>query len=179
MLIRIAPNMFVDVGYDCATIIEVKNEIFKTQKFKSKYPWRNEYKNKIQPIPYVKEKMETAEFNFNLVTNLVNSEVFNKKTGRIFDLSRVDRKIVSYVLAYELSLSSTDSDLVQFLEQEFDKKNKYPLNILNSWIKSGLLNYNPSLEEIILDWTKDSEPNQPKKDISEFEKITGHKYLGP
>lgn len=179
MLIRIAPDMFVDERYDCATIIEVRNEIFKTQKFKSKYPWRDKYKGKIQPIPYGKEKIDEAQFHFELVSNLANSAVYNKKTGRIFDLSWVDRKIVSYALTYGLSVSSTDNDLIHFIEQEFDKSNNYPLSILNSWLKSGLVKFEFSLEAIIEEWTKNNEPPQPKIDIFEFERITKHKYLGP
>jgi len=179
MLIRIAPKMFVDERYDCVTIVEVRNEIFKTQKFKSKYPWRDKYKSKIQPVPYSKEKKDEAEVYFELVSNLINSAVCNKKTGRTFDLSWVDKKIVSYVLAYDFSMSSTDNDLVHFITQEFDKGNNYPLSILNFWLKSGLVKYDSSLEAIIEDWTKNNEPLQPEKDIFEFERITKHKYLGP
>lgn len=36
MLLRIAPEMFEDKRYGCVTIKEVYNELFATQKFKSR-----------------------------------------------------------------------------------------------------------------------------------------------
>lgn len=50
MLIRIAPEMFYDSRFECITIPEVFKELFQTQKFKTSYPWRREYKSKIKAI---------------------------------------------------------------------------------------------------------------------------------
>lgn len=50
MLIRVAPDMFIDARFDCVTIDEVKREIFEKQKFKSKYPWRHQFRDKIVTI---------------------------------------------------------------------------------------------------------------------------------
>ena len=44
MLIRIAPDMFCDDRYECVTIQEMIQEMFRTQKFKMRYPWRTKYK---------------------------------------------------------------------------------------------------------------------------------------
>jgi len=52
MLLRIAPQMFLDDTYQCCTIAEVRNEIFQTQKFKNKYPWREKFKDKIKPFAF-------------------------------------------------------------------------------------------------------------------------------
>lgn len=38
MLIRIAPDMFEDSRYGCVTTQEVIRELFRTQRFKEKYP---------------------------------------------------------------------------------------------------------------------------------------------
>ena len=50
MLIRIAPEMFCDDRFECVTIPEVIHELFQTQKFKTSYPWRKEFKSKIKAI---------------------------------------------------------------------------------------------------------------------------------
>jgi len=50
MLIRIVPEMFCDERFECVTIHEVIQEIFRTQKFKSRYPWRERYKPKIKAL---------------------------------------------------------------------------------------------------------------------------------
>jgi len=45
MLIRVAPDMFLDSDYECCTIRRVRDELFRTQKFKTKYAWRGDYKD--------------------------------------------------------------------------------------------------------------------------------------
>lgn len=179
MLLRIAPDMFTDDRYHCVTVLEVRKEIFGKQKFKSKYPWRDQFKNKIKVAAYDNTKVEDIDFNFELIKQIVDSAKINAKTGRTFGLSHVDQRIIAYSLVYDLNISSTDNELVDFIEQEFDKINKSPLAILNEWIKSGLIEWNSNLQTIIIDWENSGEPVQPKKDIKEFERITGRKYLGP
>ena len=56
MLIRIAPDMFCDERYGCVTMQEVIKELFRTQKFKAKYPWRTRYKSKIKALGASKVK---------------------------------------------------------------------------------------------------------------------------
>jgi len=51
MLIRIAPEMFLNESYDCYTIKEVWEEMFQTTKFKNKYPWRVNFKKNIKILP--------------------------------------------------------------------------------------------------------------------------------
>ncbi|KPA09987.1 hypothetical protein MHK_009813 [Candidatus Magnetomorum sp. HK-1] len=50
MLIRINPEMFTRECFNCATTTEVQKELSRTQKFKTKYPWRNKYKKYIKPL---------------------------------------------------------------------------------------------------------------------------------
>ncbi|MBA4419143.1 MAG: hypothetical protein C0392_14735 [Syntrophus sp. (in: bacteria)] len=54
MVIRCSLNldMFTDERFDCVTVQEVCEEIFRTQRFKTKYPWRSDYKGRIHPIQW-------------------------------------------------------------------------------------------------------------------------------
>lgn len=113
-----------------------------------------------------------------MVSNIIDSDVTNKKSGRTFNLSYVDKILVAHGLVYGFSLSSTAHDLVDFVEQEFDMVNNYPLHILNSWLKSGVINFNSSVQAIIEDWNNTYEPAQPRDAISEFERLTKSQYSG-
>ncbi len=179
MLIRIAPDMFTDGRFDCVTVQEVCEEIFRTQRFKTKYPWRSNYKDRIRPSNILKGIGDDFELHLDVVRQLVDAGGVSSKTGRAFGLSFVDKKIAAYVTAYELEISSTDNSLIDFLEQEFDKKNRSPLAILNGWIKEGLVQWNEDIQRIIEDWDKNGEPVQPVKDKKDFLKLTRVRYMGP
>jgi hypothetical protein len=179
MLIRIAPDMFVDERFDCVTVQEVCEEIFRTQRFKTKYPWRTDYKDKIRPANHLKNKGNDFELSFEAINQLLDAGGMSYKTGKAFGLSFVDKKIAAYVTAYGLEISSTDNSLMDFIEQEFDKKNRSPLAILNDWIEKGLVQWNEKTRRIIEDWDKNGEPIQPIKDKKDFLKLTGTKYKGP
>jgi hypothetical protein len=179
MLIRIAPDMFVDERFDCVTVQEVCEEIFRTQRFKTKYPWRTDYKDKIRPANHLKNKGNDFELSFEAINQLLDAGGMSSKTCKAFGLSFVDKKIVAYVTAYGLEISSTDNSLIDFIEQEFDKKNRSPLAILNDWIEKGLVQWNENTLRIIEDWDKNGEPIQPIKDKKDFLKLTGTKYKGP
>lgn len=179
MLIRIAPNMFLDERFDCVTVQEVCEEIFRTQRFKTKYPWRSDFKHKIRPSGALKNTDDNFEFHLDAIRHLIDAGGISTKTGKAFGLSFVDKKIAAYVTAYDSEISSTDNSLINFLEQEFGKKNQSPLVILNDWIRSGLIKWNEDIQRIIEDWDKNGEPVQPSKDKKEFLKLTGVKYAGP
>jgi hypothetical protein len=179
MLIRIAPDMFVDERFDCVTVQEVCEEIFRTQKFKTKYPWRTSYKDKIRPYGVLRNTGEDFALHLDVVRQIVDSGQTSLKTGRSFGLSSVDKKIAAYVTAYGLDISSTDNSLIDFLEQEFGKENRSPLALLNDWIENGLIQWNDDIQRIIEDWDKNGEPVQPAKDKKNFFKLTGVKYAGP
>lgn len=63
--------------------------------------------------------------------------------------------------------------------QEFAGKTISPLEIVNNWIKKGIIKWNDDLQSIVEDWDKCNEHPQPKKEIKRFEKLTGFKYCGP
>lgn len=179
MLIRIAPDMFTDERFDCVTVQEVCEEIFRTQKFKTKYPWRNDYKDRIRPSNFLKSTDDNFRLHLDVVDRLVDAGGVSLKTGKAFGLSFVDKKIAAYVTAYNLEISSTDNSLIDFLAQEFSKKNRSPLALLNDWIGKGLIRWNEDIRRIIEDWEKNGEPVQPSKDKREFFRLTGVKYIGP
>jgi len=179
MLIRIAPDMFMLDKFNCVAVHEVRKEILQTQRFKSKYPWRADYKDKIRPNSSISSNTDDFTLHFDTIDRLIETGIINKKTQRSFGLSYVDRRIATYSIAYDLEISSTDDDLADFLQQEFDKINKSPLAVLNEWIRKGLIKWNSDLQRIIEDWDKSGEPVQPNKDKIEFEKLSGFRYLGP
>jgi hypothetical protein len=179
MLIRIAPDMFTDERFDCVTVQEVCEEVFRTQRFKTKYPWRTHYRDKIRPSRLLKGKGDDYDLHFETIKQLIEAGGVSAKTGRAFGLSFADKRIAAYVTAYGLEISSTDNSLIDFLEQEFDKKNRSPLAILNGWIERGLIQWNEDIRRIIEDWDKNGEPVQPAKDKKDFLKLTGVKYAGP
>ena len=95
MLIRIAPDMFRDDRYGCVAMQEVFQELFRTQKFKSRYPWRKSYKSKIRTLGASKVKQGNYELYLQTIKTLVSTGKTNKRTGHFFNLSPVDQKIAA------------------------------------------------------------------------------------
>lgn len=178
MLIRIAPEMFIDKRYECSTIADAKDELFQTQKFKNKYPWRLDFKNKI----VILGTMELTSGDFNLyletVINLIESGTINQRTQKFFNLSRVDKKFIACALAHNYEVTTTDNDLIDFLQQEFSKTNVAPLSLINCWLRNQLIEWNEQRQAIVKDWDKCNEARQPLSDIVEFENLTGYEYVG-
>jgi hypothetical protein len=179
MLIRIAPEMFRDQRFDCLTVQEVCDEIFRTQRFKTKYPWRATYKDKIQPSSLLKKKGGDYDLHFATIEQLLDAGAVHIGTGKAFGLSFVDKRIAAYVTTYDLEISSTDNSLIGFLQQEFSRKNHSPLAVLNGWIETGLIRWNENVRKILEDWDEMGEPIQPVKDKKQFLRLTGIKYMGP
>ena len=179
MLIRIAPDMFCDERYECATIQEMIQEIFRTQKFKIRYPWRTKYKSKIKTLETSRVKQGDYELCLQTVINLVSAGKINKKTGRFFNLSSVDQKIAACSIAHGFKLTTVDNDLNDFVTQEFAGKTISPLEIVNDWIKKGLIKWDDNLQDILEDWNRCNEHPQLGKEIKRFEKLSGYKYCGP
>lgn len=114
MLIRIAPDMFCDDRFECVTIQEVIKEFFQTQKFKTSYPWRREYKSRIKAIGI--SEIEKGDFHIYLqsIKSIIETGKINKRTGKYFNLSRVDQLItilISNDLSEERMSIMQDSDL--------------------------------------------------------------------
>ena len=179
MLIRIAPEMFFDERYECITIQEVLQELFRTQKFKSRYPWRERYKSKIMALGTSEVKKGAFQLYLETVKGIVFAGTKNKRTGRYFNLSRVDQLIAACSIAHNFKLTTVDDDLSDFIKQEFSGNTISPLGIINKWMEKGLIQWDDEMQAVIEDWEKCNEHPQPRKEIKRFEKITDYKYSGP
>jgi hypothetical protein len=181
MLIRIAPDMFLDPKFECVTITDVVKEIFRAQKFKTKYPWRNRYKAKIKPLGNAALKTDEFKLYYQAINSLISSGVTNRKTDCYFDLSKVDRRIVACALANNFRITTADNDLIEYYLQQFSNNPDEiisPLGMINIWLKKGLISWDEKLQTIMEDWNKCDEAPQPKPEIQIFKKLTGYKYLG-
>ncbi|MBC8394915.1 MAG: hypothetical protein H8E17_20390, partial [Deltaproteobacteria bacterium] len=93
--------MFSDERFGCSTISTVHKELFSTQKFKTKYPWRDKYKAKIKTLGAT--VLSTDDFRLNLltVTSLIDAGIENIKTGLLVDLSNTDKAIIACAASYQ------------------------------------------------------------------------------
>ena len=179
MLLRIAPDMFSDPQYECVTTTEVFRELKSNQKFRTKYPWIRSL------IPSIKcignSELETEDYNTALLTieSLLSTNPINEKTQKVFDLSRVDKHIIACAAAQNLSITTGETDIVDFAIQEFNIKSYSALGVLNIWLKKGLVACDENLLAIIDDWEQSREAGQPTADIEKFQKLTKKFYLGP
>jgi hypothetical protein len=181
MLIRIAPQMFLDEAYQCCTIFEAHNEFFQTQKFRDKYPWRGKFKNKIKSLTFSAEEKRRFTEYLSTIDLLLDNHVINENNGKFFDLSSVDRKIIAAALACGHKISSTDNALLDFAEQQFpDDFQGYvlPLGVVNSWLMKKFITWGEEVERVITDWKAQNEPAQMQEDKSMFCKLTRKKYPG-
>ena len=141
MLIRLAPEMFSSPQYETITIFGVAQEFIRTQKFKEKYPWRPNYNSKIKPVPASRLESQDYKVVFSIVDNLLRSGVISVNSGRLFDLSVVDKQVISFAIANSCAISTGDQGIVDFATQEFSEEfcgNIHPLGLINKWINSGL-----------------------------------------
>lgn len=179
MLLRIAPEMFSDPQYECVTTTEVLRELKSNQKFKTKYPW---IKSLIPGIKCIgNSELETDDYNTALSTIelLLSTNPINKTTQKVFDLSRVDRHIIACAAAKNFSITTGETDIIDFARQEFSIKSLSALGVLNIWLEKGLVACDEDLLAIIDDWEHSREAGQPTSDIEKFQKLTKKFYLGP
>ena len=181
MLIRIAPDMFIDKKYECVTISDVVKEIFRTQKFKNKYPWRKRYKSKIKPLS--NPILRTNEFTLYYQANrsLIAEGVINRKTELYFDLSLVDQKIIACAQANTFRITTGDNDLIEYYLQQCSNNPDEiisPLGMINIWLKKGLILWGEKQQIILEDWKKCDEAPQPRTEIKKFKTLTGYNYAG-
>lgn len=181
MLIRIVPNMFIDVCYECFTTPSVRNEIFRTQKFKTRYPWREEFKSEITCLCSDLVENRKVSAYFDAIKTLIDNGTVNEKTGCDFDLSRTDMKFLSCALGNGYKITTGDCDLRTFGKQEFGKEFKgwiSPLGMLNRWLRRGSIEWNDERHGYLMDWNRCNEDPQPRKQRSEFRRLTGLSYPG-
>ena len=139
-------------------------------------------KDKIRCIPN-SEIINNHDANqyFEAINLLIESNITNKKTGKLFDLSHVDRKFASCAFSFGLRISTGDGDIKDLANQEFPKTFKgslSPLGMINMWIRNGLIDWNDTLNEYVADWKRNEEDSQPKRQKSEYKKLTGLRYPG-
>jgi hypothetical protein len=182
MLLRIAPDMFIDPRYECRTIREIHDELIQTTRFKTKYPWVGNYRTKIKP-GILTEAEKKAEADLYLAIKALNDEpVINVRNGRPFDLSFRDMKVASHSLALGCAISSGDTNLVEFILQEFpddSEGNLTSLEVLNGWLGNGLFAWNAGHQSLLEQWSILGERKQPVRATKLFEKLTHFKYPGP
>jgi hypothetical protein len=182
LLLRIAPDMFVDQRFECCTIREIHDELVRTAKFKLKYPWLREMRPKLKPLMLAEKEKASEKAYFDAIKTLHWNGTINLKTGRFFDLSHEDMKVISSALALDYKVSSGDKGLLQFAEQEF--KNEFigsvsALEIINFWIEKQLIIWDQERQGILGEWKAQGETAQPKIAALEFHKLTGCHYPGP
>ena len=175
MLIRIAPQMFRNSNFECVTIRCIREEVFRTQKFKDKYPWRINYKSNIIHISNSKIDKEVMK-----VIERISDESLDKKTGRPYDLSYEDKNIVACAVSNDYTIGTGDDNLIKFAKNEFNIQSfKSTLDILNLWLQKGLITWSEKLNNILEEWKLQEEKKQPRQAKFEFKRLTGKEYPGP
>jgi len=181
MLVRITPQMFLNQDYQCYTIPEVHKEIYQTQKFKNKYPWRNDYKKNIKHLVFPADKKLLINEYLSTINLLLENHTINENNGELFDLSYIDRVVIATALACGYKICSTDYPLLDFAEQQFPddfQGEVLPLGLLNIWIGKKLISWDKELENVLSEWKTQDEPSQTAKDKSTYRRLTGKKYPG-
>lgn len=180
MLIRIAPDMFIDPKYECVTIKEVCDEMIRTPKFKTKYPWRIKYRSKLKPPGSTIENDQLIQKRYKIIDNLVETVgVMNKKTGRPYYLSRTDKTIAACALALNYGISTVEYELTEFLQQQFDRRIIKPLAIINYWLRKGIIKWDDGKQAVLEDWLICNEAPQDKSQVKTFTRLTNCEYPGP
>lgn len=181
MLIRIAPTMLLEEKYRCCTISQVQKEFLATPKFKVRYPWRNQFRDKVVSLPAeVSGNHEVIRYH-EAITCLLDTGVINKRNGKLFDLSSVDRQVLACSLGNGYMISTCDQPLEDFAKEEFRKDFKgsiSPLGVLNFWIKISLIIFSDSIYAVVQDWRVCQEPPQPGRQKRRFELLTNRPYPG-
>jgi hypothetical protein len=182
LLLRIAPDMFTDPTYDCATLPDIFNETFRTQKFKEKYPWRTNFKSKVKPLPYSRYSNQAFYETHKTIKLLLDTGVIDNETGDLFKLSPEDCAIVSCAIVHDFEISSGDRGLVAFARQEFPamfKGNLCALEVINRWLVNNAITWDNTKHGVLADWKLKKEAPQPRPAIQQFRKLTRRDYPGP
>ena len=168
MLLRIAPEMFSDKRFGCTTIPAIHEELQRTQKFKTKYPWRNELMHHVKVCGFSDLKKNGFDTKVKQVYDICEYK-------RIYFLSRTDKLIIATLLCIDSMLCSGDGNLVSFAKEEFEKDNKSPLELVNNWLEKGLIEWNDVRQAVLAEWVE-KERSQPLEQIKRFENLTRYLY---
>jgi hypothetical protein len=182
LLLRIAPDMFVIADFECCTIREIHDELIRTTKFKTKYPWIHDKRPKLKPLMLTDEQKKSEKTYFEAINSLYRNGTLNTKTDKFFDLSHEDMKVISTALTLEYQISSGDKGLMQFAQQEFAgefKGSVSALEVINTWIEKELITWDQEKQDILAEWKTQREVVQPQRAISDFKRLTKWLYPGP
>lgn len=183
MLLRIAPTMFTDSSYGCVTLSSVYNEIRQTARFAKKYPWRSEYVHYLKPI-YPGHLLRLHDYASKRKIIDITLKTQRNKKGSPYGLSPVDQEVILaatclpelYPDQGEVKICSTDRNLVEFAEREFEIPNIEPLSLLNTWIESELIVWDENKRNILFNWISDNEPTPSHAAIQKFKSLTGEPF---
>ncbi len=175
MLLRIAPDMFNNEEFGCITVQAVWKEFTKTQKFKSKYPWRKNLKNQIKSKPNSEIKKDSFDLTYSAI-KMTNNSSNNTRNNKKYGLSPVDCEIAAIAVHNEFSISTTDRNLREFIEQQYEMKNYEPLELINIWLGNKLIEWDDHKQAILDDWIICGEKYPSRKHTRIFQKITGYKF---
>lgn len=181
MLLRIVPEVFENERFECVTIREVYEEITRTTKFKTRYPWLGAMKNRLRSLPAGKTGTPDVATYHEAIKTLNENGTEDETTGHFFDLSRVDMRVMACALTMGYHITSGDEGLVRFLIQEFPddfKGNITPLGLINMWLEKNLISWDDTKQEFMAEWNANEEHAQPKSEITRFKKLTGRNYPG-
>lgn len=182
MLIRIAPEMFIDERYACFLLPSVAQELLRTAKFEKDYPWRKGYREKFKPIPASDLSDPGYKAYRNTAAALLNDGVLDRATENLFVLSRVDIDILAFALAKAMRILTGDKGIIHFAKQEFASDfvgEVSPLGLINDWLERGLIAWDEARQTVLAEWTLTGEASQPKDEIRRFTRLTSRPYPGP
>ena len=171
--------MFIEENFNCIVIREVRDEIFQTQRFLSRYPWRNDFRDNVDCEILSQATRKKADMYFDVIDMKIESGTINNRNGRFFDLSYKDKKIVAAAFAFDALLATNDRDMREFVKQEFDSASFSALGLLNYWLSEEIIVWNSELQSFHEEWDRKNEPSQPRSDIEEFQRLSGFDYIGP
>jgi hypothetical protein len=178
MLLRIAPQMFTNSQFECTTIRNIYDELIRTTKFKTKYPWVRDMRSQIKSLPLSVSDSAETKLNLEAVLAIYEEGAINPRTNKLFDLSKEDRQLIACAAANDYAISSGDRDLREFAVQYFDIPITSPIELINSWIEKKLIVWDAGKNEMLKLWAVQNEHPQPPRAKTRFKELTSYKYEG-
>ena len=176
MLVRICPDMFRDTRFGCVMLQEAYVEYARSARFKKQYPWREDFRKYLKSLP----KSDLAEHGYDSVLGYVNAaaaDVIDPVTRKKYadELSPTDLKMVAASYSLDAELCSGDAALSRYAATDWERSVISPLALVNRWLSQKLLAWDDGKQKILEDWVRLERP-QPRKDIVDFERLTGRRY---
>ena len=176
MLVRICPNMFQAVRFGCVMLQEAYIEYTRSARFKKQYSWRGKYRRCLKSL----SKSYLDGHGYDEVLKCVRAaaeDIIDTETGKKYadELSPTDLKMVAASYSLDADLCSGDAALSRYATNDWERQVISPLALVNRWLSQQLLTWDGDKHRILEDWARSERP-QPRKDIAEFERLTGRQY---